>query len=261
MYQIHSDIFEKLSLYIQIIRQFKEDINEVHVNNSIEELFGKTYCRVYITIKLKEDSKKQYDLYESIRSFFRYGEKEYFSFYLGANRDEKNDDFHSLDNKEEETHYDYIWNLLEWFLKKDSIRITADRFVNERELREIEKNRRKEVEKDWNKIEAAVADLIPKEGQLIAIKQWKSSPMRIGIATKVILPSRRQSFSMDLSEIKKDLSIGKVVITYVPKREIYAIIQPELLSRKITKAEIIALVEKNEIFDGLIWRRPQECWN
>lgn len=203
MYQIHSDIFEKLSLYIQIIRQFKEDINEVHVNNSIEELFGKTYCRVYITIKLKEDSKKQYDLYESIRSFFRYGEKEYFSFYLGANRDEKNDDFHSLDNKEEETHYDYIWNLLEWFLKKDSIRITADRFVNERELREIEKNRRKEVEKDWNKIEAAVADLIPKEGQLIAIKQWKSSPMRIGIATKVILPSRRQSFSMDLSEIKK----------------------------------------------------------
>jgi len=261
MYQIHADIFKKLSLYVQIIRQFKEDINEVHVNNSIEELFGKTYCRVYITIRLKEDSKKQYDLYESIRSFFRYGEKEYFSFYLGAKRYEKNDDVHYLDNIEEKTHYDYIWNLLEWFLEKNNVRIVADRFVSERELRKKEENRMREVEKHWNRIEVAVADLTPKEGQLIAIKQWESSPMRIGIATKVILPSRRQPFSMNLSEIKKDLSLGKVTISYVPKREIYAIIQPDLLSRKITKTELIALIEKNETFNGLIWRRSQEFWN
>lgn len=66
--------------------------------------------------------------------------------------------------------------------------------INEQEIRDNKKKRMKEVEKDWNKTEASVVDLIPKEGQLIAIKQWKRSPMRIGTATKVILHARVNRF-------------------------------------------------------------------
>lgn len=261
MYQEFADIFWKISVYVRIIRQFKEDINEVHLKNEIEDSFGRNYCRIYVNINLKENSNNKYALYQAINDNFKYGEKEYFSFYLGKdgyNYDNESDKFL---NKEEEVHYNYIWNLLEWFLKEDNIRISAASFIRESQVRNEEKIRQEQIEEKWNKIEAAVQNLAPQTGQFIAIKQWKNSPIRIGIVTKVTLPSRRHSFSLELSELKKDLMPGKVIINHLSQRDIYAIIQPESLLRGKTKTDLISQIEKNELFEGLIWRRPQDLWD
>ena len=40
MYQIHADIFNKILMIVKIARQFREDIKEINVNNTIEEHFG-----------------------------------------------------------------------------------------------------------------------------------------------------------------------------------------------------------------------------
>ncbi len=66
---------------------------------------------------------------------------------------------------------------------------------------------------------------------------------------------------MDLVEVLKDLSKGKKAINHVSQTDIYGIIQPENLSKRFTKNELIEKLEKKEEFEGLIWRRPQELWN
>lgn len=259
MHQEYIDIFRKLSTYIHLIREFKEYISNVHVRNSIEEHFGRTYCRVYININLKENSNKQYALYESVHKHFSY-QKEYFSFYIGTDRYYKDDET-NLNNKTEETHYNYIWNMLAWFVREDNITVNADLFISEWELRIEEKNRRQNDEEKRNKIESEVQNLTPQEGQLIAIKQWHNSPIRIGIAIKVTLPSRKHSFVMELAEVKKDLSVGKVIISHVFQRNIYAVMRPESLQRGTSKIDLIRQIENSDPFKGLIWRRPQDLWS
>lgn len=138
MYQIHSDIFTRIALYVKIARQFKEDIKEIKVSNEIEEFFGKLYCRVYVNIKLKEGSPNKFEVQEALwNDFSRFGEKQYFSFYLIHGW---RDNEYLLRNIEEQTHYDYIWNLLTWYLKDDGIRVEAARFKNQYRLMREEGN-------------------------------------------------------------------------------------------------------------------------
>ncbi|RXK87058.1 hypothetical protein [Filimonas effusa] len=257
MYQQFSDNFYKLSTYITIIRQFKEDISEVEVKNEIKDVFGKRYCRVYINIKLKEGSDKEYDLNKSFSDHFRY-EKEYFSFYLGSGSYRDDDDFR-LYNREEEVHYNYIWNFLAWFIKNDNIQVVDRPFISEKTIRRQQIRQERECEERIKREDEAVQDLLPEEGQLIAIKQCSHSSIRIGLITQITLQSRKSSFSMTISEVKKDLSIGKVQINDVSKRKIYALIKKEKLPTK-SKTDLIAKIESNKSFEGLIWRRPQGLW-
>lgn len=62
MYQLYNEIFEKLKKYIIIALEFKDDIEEIHVYNAIELVFGKKYCRVYVDFKLKNEKEKAYEL-------------------------------------------------------------------------------------------------------------------------------------------------------------------------------------------------------
>lgn len=258
MYQLHADIFRKVSLYAGIARMFKDDIMQLNVSNGIEEYFGRMYCRIYVHIELKETSTKHYELQERMYDhFFRYGEKEYFSFYLTTDR---RDNYEALMNIEENTHYDYIWNLLSWMLENEGIKINAAPFKSQYHVKQLEQEHRKKYEAQRNLVENAVSHLSPKTGDIIAIKQWRSSPLRLGIVEKVTLPTRRQTFSMDLLELKKDLSPGKVKINLWNKTEIYAVIQPESITGESSKAALIAMLEEGTFFDGLLWRRPQELW-
>ncbi|CAL1520326.1 hypothetical protein [Chitinophaga sp. MM2321] len=258
MYQIHADIFRKIALYVNITRQFKDDIKGINVSNEIEEHFGKTYCRVYINIELKEDSTNSYKLYQSIQNdFYRYGEKDYFSFHL---RTGWRDSEELLQNIREHTHYDYIWNLLYWHLQKDGIKVKEEMFKSQWHLR----NKRQEQDEKWqqkrNLIEDAVDTVSPEVGQLIATRQWRGSPLRIGIVENVIVPNKRQSFSLELSELKKDLTPGKIKMILGSKTEIYAIVRPHELPNGIGKAELLASIERGDDIRGLMWRRPHELW-
>ncbi|GAA4737661.1 hypothetical protein [Flavisolibacter ginsenosidimutans] len=253
MYQVHADIFRKIGLYVTIARGFKSDIHEVTVSNEIEEHFGRKYCRVYVNIELKDGS-LNHKLHETLwNEFSRYGEKDYFSFYLTADRRDNED---LLRNIEELTHYDYIWNLLEWYLQKDGIKVNAARFKSQLDLKYEQDLRNRKYEQERKLIADAVSNLTPELGQFIAIKQWSNS-LRIGKVQKVILSNKRQSFSMELSELRKDLTPGKVNINLRSKTEIYAIVQPEKLNGVLTKADLISYIEQNRNFDGLLWRMPQ----
>src|SRR5215217_4956847 len=188
MYQLHADIFRKIGLYITIVREFKNDIKEVNLSNEIEEHFGRKYCRVYVHIELIDDS-LQYKLHETLwNDFSRHGEKDYFSFYLTADRTDNED---LLRNTEEHTHYDYIWNLLEWYLQKDGIKVNAARFKSRLDLKYEQDIRNRKFEQERKFISDAVSDLTPELGQFIAVKQWSNS-LRIGKVQKVILSNKRQ---------------------------------------------------------------------
>lgn len=260
MYQIHADIFRKIELYVKIAKHFKEEIKEINVRNEIEEHFGKSYCRVYVNIELKEDSNKKYELYQSIQHFFyRYGEKEYFSFYLLTDGD-RTEKTYLLRNIEENTHYDYIWNLLSWYLEQDRIKVNNAHFKSQLDLRDIQLEKHKKRDQERKLLEDAVEEVAPKTGQLIVVKQWNFGNLRIGRVEKVILPNRTKSFSLELYEIKKDLTPGRVKIDLWSKTDIYAVIQPNELPTGITKVELLASVERGDNIAGLIWRRPNDLW-
>jgi hypothetical protein len=257
MYQLHADIFRKISLYASIARLFKDEIMQLNVSNEIEEYFGRTYCRIYVHIELKDTSTKRYELQERMYNHFSYEEKEYFSFYLttdGRDTDE------ALRNIEENMHYDYIWNLLSWMLQNEDIKINAVPFKNQYQLKQLQKEQHKKYEAERTLIENAVNHLAPEKGDYIAIKQWRNNPLRLGVVEKVTLPAKRQTFSMDLLELKKDLSPGKVKINLWNKTEIYAVIQPKNMSDKPSKSELITMLEEGTSFNGLLWRRPEELW-
>lgn len=258
MYQLHADIFRKIELYVKLAKAFKDDLQEIKVRNEIEEHFGKIYCRVYVTLKLKAGSDKEYELYKAIKHVF-YVDKEYFSFYLPGGYD-RNENDQLLRNIEENTHYDYIWNLLSWHLESDRIKVTEENFQSQLDLKRKRLEQIKKREQESNRIEEAVESLSLETGQLIAIKQWYGSALRIGVAEKVVLPGKRQSFSIDLLEIKKDLTAGKVKIHLWSKSDIYAVLQSSELPKGISKADLLTSIERGENIRGLIWRRPNELW-
>jgi hypothetical protein len=260
MYQLHYDIFAKIVSYVSIARQFKADIQEITVKNGIEEDFGKRYCRVFVEFTLKKNASISYwDLKVAFDDqFLRFGQKEYFSFYLGRSG---RDDEKELDNTAEKTHYDYIWNLLAWLLEKDGVRVEAKSFISERQYeREIQKYYA-ELDVKHQAISNAVRNLRPEPGQFIALKPWKERPLRIGKVDKVRLPSPKTACLIELSELKKDLSPGKVIIHLTRLEEIYTIIQPDKLPGNISKDDLTKSIEKNEAHAGIVWRRPDELWN
>lgn len=258
MHVEYRDILTKIFIYVKISRHFKDDISEVIVSNDIEENFGRRHCRIYINIVLKEESKRHYELQTAISTeFHKYFEKEYFSFYLGASRYNK-DENDELFNHEEEIHYYYIYNILCWYLNSDKILVQLERFKNEWLLKLESEERRKEFREKREKINEVTKSLAPELGQIIAIPGH--SALRLGRVTKINLPSHRQHFYLELAELKKSLDVGKVKMTHVSQNEIHAIIQPELLEKQYLKADLISLIEKGDSFSGLIWRRPQEYW-
>lgn len=258
MYQIHADIFRKLAIYVKIAKQFKEDIETVEVRNEIKEHFGKTYCRVHVNIKLKNESSQHYELQNELwNNLNRYGDSEYFSFHIRTAHREEDD--HRLRNLEENTHYDYIWNLLAWYLEKDELVVEAAEFVSQLDLKRKEQKWHEKYEKERRVIENAVETITFEIGQLIAIKQWHNDSLRIG-QVENISHNKRRFFSMELAEIKKDLKAGKIRINVWNKTEVYAIVQPDKLPKGKIKTALITSLEIGENFEGLVWRRPQELW-
>jgi len=260
MYQLHHDIFTKIVSYVTIARQFKEEIQDITIKNAIEEDFGRRYCRVFVEFSLKQNASISYwDLKVAFdNKFLRFGQKEYFSFYLGRNgRDDEKD----LDNTAENTHFDYIWNLLAWLLENDGVRVEAKSFTSERQYERKMQEYYAELDAKHQAISIAVMNLRPEAGQFIALKPWKERPLRIGKVDKVRLPSSKTSCFIELSELKKDLSPGKVQIHLSRMEEIYAIIQPDQLPEKMSKDNLTEFIEKGETHAGIIWRRPNELWN
>ncbi len=260
MYQIHLDIFTKVHLYILIARQFKDNIQEIYVYNEIEEHFGKKYCRIYVEIRLKENatSEKRWELQETIgEKFYRSFQKEYFSFHLTTERRDNDD---SLYNREEELHYDYIWNLLAWFLSGDSILVKPERFKCEKYLYEEHKESLKKFEEKRQLIEAAVRPLTLLIGDWVAIESYGANSLRLGSVKMVNADKKSGYFSMTLTELKNDLKLGRKEILYVSKSDIYAIIKPDMLVNKLSKTGLVELLKKDISFSGLHWRRPQVLW-
>jgi hypothetical protein len=167
-----------------------------------------------VKFELKESLANYYELYEAIRANFRYDEKEYFSFYLTI---DGRDDEYALRNTEENTHYDYIRNLLEWNLQEEDIKVNAEIFKSQDDLKWLQDKLRKEYDAARRLVENAVDDLIPAKGQFVVIRPWHSSSLRLGIVEDIRLPGKRQSFSLDLLELKKDLKPGHVKINLSSK--------------------------------------------
>ena len=206
---------------------------------------------------------------------FSYVEKVYFSFYLTTDSrirfrdiDEKNQplqeptedrSLYKLMNIEEKCHYEYIWNLLEWLLSEDGLNVNAASFISQYDM----KRKQVELGKKYNSqrilVENAVDHLAPEVGQYIAIKQWNSA-LRLGVVESIKLAGRKQSFTLNLRELKKDLKPGKVNISLWSKSEIFAIIQPGQLSANLSKKSLLDMIEQGVNFTGLLWRRPQELW-
>lgn len=260
MYQIYCDIIKKVSGYLTVIRQFKDDIELVKVSNEIIEIFGKRYCRIYVEIKLKDHLgyEKEFELEKALDKEVATYLPKYFSFHLGSGSWSEREGTDGR-NVEQETHYNYIWHLLAMSLEKDKIKVEATHFITDREVWHEWKQRNEKFEEEWQKIEKTVESVVPQEGQLIAINEYGSN-LRIAYVTKVTLPSRKHSFSMDLVEVLKDFSQGKRKINFYSKRDIYALIQQESLPKRFTKNDLIEKLEGGENFEGLIWRRPQELW-
>jgi hypothetical protein len=262
MYQSYYDIFLKLSIYISIIRKYKDDIKEVQISNEIESVTGRYYCKVYVDLILKEDTgiDKRDLRYYIHTEFSRHYIKEGFSFYLGSGFNYKDDDKSEfLDNKEQEVHYNYIWNLMQWYLEADKVKVESSQFKSMRMLRYERERELNEYMEKRQKVESCTQNLPFEKGQLITIKGW--SDLRVGEITKLVQPSRRQTFQLEANEIKKDLSIGKVKMFYLNKTDIYAIVQRDRLSKNVTKEDLISLIKKGEKFEGLIWRRPNDLWD
>jgi len=247
MYQLYNDIFEKLIKYLVIARELKEDIQEVHVYNSIELVFGKKYCRIYVDFKLKNERKKAFELQELRYKYFNnVGISDYFSFYLGYDDYQVKED--RLKNKEEEIHYEYIWNFLAWQMKKEEITVKPSHFISEY----YEKIKRKEEDEKWENEKKQILNEISnylKENQdlLFVVKDYNK--IRIGKIAEF-----GSYNSLTLLEIKKDLSIGKVKVQTSNYNTI-AIINVFQLPKLLTKDELVKLINSDVDFEGLIWKK------
>ncbi|WP_369765260.1 hypothetical protein [Flavobacterium sp. WC2429] len=248
MYSVFVEIFEKTDQYLKVIRELKEDIQDVYIYNKVENSFGKKYCRIYVEINLiPNPSHSQYEIEKYLyNNFENFGIKPYFSFYLGSSNYNSKDEI--LENREEQMHYYYIHNLLEWELKKVNIKVNVDKFESEYSLKKdrIKEDEKRELEKQ--KITAEISPFIHKEGRLIVINSYDK--LRIG----KIIEAKTLSNNISLLEVKKDFTIGKIKLDSISINEILAIIDQSLLG-KITKEELIELIITKSDFKGLEWKR------
>jgi hypothetical protein len=134
-----------------------------------------------------------------------------------------------------------------FFKSQQSLKYEKEKWNREYELRQIA-------------LLDATSNFTPEIGQFVATRQRRNSPMRIGKIENVVLPNKRQRFSIEILEVKTDLTVGKKEINIWRKEEIIAVLQPQELKPRISKNELINLIERNEKFDGLVWRMPQELW-
>lgn len=248
MYSVFVEIFEKTDQYLKVIRELKEDIQDVYIYNKVEDFFGKKYCRIYVEINLiPNPSHSQYEIEKYLyNNFENFGIKPYFSFYLGSSNYNSKDEI--LENREEQMHYYYIHNLLEWELKKVNIKVNVDKFESEYSLKKdrIKEDEKRELEKQ--KIIKEISPLIHKEGRLIVVNSWDK--LRIG----KIIEAKTSSNNISLLEVKKDFTAGKIKLDRISINEIVAIIDQSLLG-KTTKEELIELIETDIDFKGLEWKR------
>lgn len=248
MYSVFVEIFEKTDQYLKVIRELKEDIQDVYIYNKVEDFFGKKYCRIYVEINLiPNPSHSQYEIEKYLyNNFENFGIKPYFSFYLGSSNYNSKDEI--LENREEQMHYYYIHNLLEWELKKVNIKVNVDKFESEYSLKKdrIKEDEKRELEKQ--KIIKEISPLIHKEGRLIVVNSWDK--LRIG----KIIEAKTSSNNISLLEVKKDFTAGKIKLASISINEILAIIDQSLLG-KTTKEELIELIETDSDFKGLEWKR------
>jgi hypothetical protein len=248
MYREFVEIFEKTDQYLKVIRELKEDIQDVYIYNKVEDFFGKKYCRIYVEINLiPNPSHSQYEIEKYLyNNFENFGIKPYFSFYLGSSNYNSKDEI--LENREEQMHYYYIHNLLEWELKKVNIKVNVDKFESEYSLKKdrIKEDEKRELEKQ--KIIKEISPFIHKEGRLIVVNSWDK--LRIG----KIIEAKSSSNNISLLEVKKDFTAGKIKLDRISINEIVAIIDQSLLG-KTTKEELIELIETDIDFKGLEWKR------
>jgi hypothetical protein len=248
MYREFVEIFEKTDQYLKVIRELKEDIQDVYIYNKVEDFFGKKYCRIYVEINLiPNPSHSQYEIEKYLyNNFENFGIKPYFSFYLGSSNYNSKDEI--LENREEQMHYYYIHNLLEWELKKVNIKVNVDKFESEYSLKKdrIKEDEKRELEKQ--KIIKEISPFIHKEGRLIVVNSWDK--LRIG----KIIEAKTSSNNISLLEVKKDFTAGKIKLDRISINEIVAIIDQSLLG-KTTKEELIELIETDIDFKGLEWKR------
>lgn len=248
MYSVFVEIFEKTDQYLKVIRELKEDIEDVYIYNKVENSFGKKYCRIYVEINLiPNPSHSQYEIEKYLyNNFENFGIKPYFSFYLGSSNYNSKDEI--LENREEQMHYYYIHNLLEWELKKENIKVNVDKFESEYSLKKerIKEDEKRELEKQ--KITKEISPFIHKEGRLIVVNSWDK--LRIG----KIIEAKASSNNISLLEVKKDFTVGKIKLVRISINEIVAIIDQSLLG-KTTKEELIELIETDIDFKGLEWKR------
>jgi uncharacterized protein (UPF0264 family) len=151
--------------------------------------------------------------------------------------------------------------LLTWYLESSKIKVDADFFKSQQYLKYEKEKRHREYELKQIALQSAISSFTPEVGQLVAIREWRDSPMRIGRIENVILPNKRQRFSIDVLEVKTDLNVGKRKINIWSKEKINAVIQSQKLQSGISKSDLINRIERNEHFEGLIWRMPQELWD
>lgn len=248
MYSVFVEIFEKTDQYLKVIRELKEDIEDVYIYNKVENSFGKKYCRIYVEINLiPNPGHSQYEIEKYLyNNFENFGIKPYFSFYLGSSNYNSKDEI--LENREEQMHYYYIHNLLEWELKKENIKVNVDKFESEYSLKKerIKEDEKRELEKQ--KITKEISPFIHKEGRLIVVNSWDK--LRIG----KIIEAKASSNNISLLEVKKDFTPGKIKLDRISINEIVAIIDQSLLG-KTTKEELIELIETDIDFKGLEWKR------
>ena len=180
------------------------------------------------------------------KHFNNVGISDYFPFYLGYDDYQTKED--RLKNKEESIHYEYIWNFLAWQLEKEGLTVKADYFVSQFDVNK----RRKEENEIWEKEKKQILNEITpylNENQdfLFAIKEYNK--IRVG---KII--EMKPYNGLILSEVKKDLNVGKVKID-VSSYNTIAIIKTSQLPILLTKEELIELIDTNANFEGLIWKK------
>lgn len=256
MYQKHFDMLYKLKLHQRLIDEFREELKEVKVTNSIEQYYGKTYLRVYIELIIKEESSRKREFWETYdKTIFGWTNENYISFYLPDFKRSKE----QLENREESSNYDWIVNILEfgsWGHHAPKFSIAPFRSLLDKE-REDEKLSQ-EFEKKRSQVLNSLKDNTPlRKNQLIVVKDYSS--FRLG-RLKEMGERIRLGSSLRLVEVKKDLTNGAREILYVNMYDIYAIIDPFELEKKVDKTSILAWVDRKESFKGLIYLRPPNLW-
>lgn len=256
MYQKYYDILYKLKLHQSLIDEFRKDLKEVKITNAIERYYGKTYIRVYIELIAKEDSSRYPEFREKYQQrIFGWTKDNYISFYLPDYKRDREE----LSNRSEELDYDWIVNILEfgsWGHTSPKFEIQPFRSL----LNEKEDNERwtEDYEVKRNSVLKSLNDCVQfSKNQLVVIKNYSS--FRVGRIKEI--PQQNRSFnSLNLIEVRKDLTNGVREMSYANVYDIYAVIDPFQLERNFNKNMILSAVQSQKDFKGLIYLRPKDLW-